>query len=65
MTVDNLRGHTCKFNIDEREHSMAQILRPTNMAMHYSQVSKARNDLNKGIEPREGRGAACLIKNVL
>ena len=38
MTVDNLRGHTCKFNQDGRENSMAQILKPTNMTMHYSQV---------------------------
>ena len=33
------RGNTCKFNPALREQSLAQILRPTNMAMHYNQAS--------------------------
>ena len=42
MTVDDLRGHTCKFDRKIRERSMAQILKPTNMAMIYSQDYESR-----------------------
>ena len=36
LTVDSLRGHTCKFNPAVREQSLAQILQPTNMGMHFN-----------------------------
>ena len=36
LTVDSLRGHTCKFNPAIREQSLAQILQPTNMGMQFS-----------------------------
>ena len=36
LTVDRLRGNTCKFNPDMREQSLAQILQPTNMGLHFS-----------------------------
>ena len=39
LTVDSLRGHTCKFNPEHRESSLAQVLHPTNMGMHFSQDS--------------------------
>ena len=49
LTVDRLRGHTCKFNPALREQSLAQILQPTNMGMHFSQDSdtnRTRIDIN-------------------
>merc|ERR1719193_1228472 len=49
MTVDDLRGHTCKFNPAVRDISLAQILKPTNMAMHYKQDienRKTKIDMN-------------------
>jgi len=49
LTVDRLRGHTCKFNPAIREQTLAQILQPTNMGMHFSQDSDAnrtRIDIN-------------------
>ena len=49
LTVDRLRGHTCKFNPSIREQTLAQILQPTNMGMHFSQDSEAnrtRIDIN-------------------
>eukprot|EP00092_Neocalanus_flemingeri_P033380 GFUD01036296.1.p1 GENE.GFUD01036296.1~~GFUD01036296.1.p1 ORF type:complete len:2741 (+),score=704.42 GFUD01036296.1:512-8224(+) len=49
LTVDRLRGHTCKFNPAIREQTLAQILQPTNMGMHFSQNSepnRTRIDIN-------------------
>ena len=49
LTVDGLRGHTCKFNPERREQSLAQILQPTNMGMHFSQdndTNRTRIDIN-------------------
>ena len=49
LTVDRLRGHTCKFNPALREQSLAQILQPTNMGMHFSQdtdTNRTRIDIN-------------------
>ena len=49
LTVDRLRGHTCKFNPELREASLAQILQPTNMGMHFSQdgdTNRTRIDIN-------------------
>ena len=43
LTVDRLRGHTCKFNPVIREQSLAQILQPTNMGLHFS----SDNDSNR------------------
>ena len=43
------RGHTCKFNPALREQSLAQILQPTNMGMHFSQdtdTNRTRIDIN-------------------
>jgi len=37
LILDNLRGHTCKFDPAVRDATLAQILRPTNMAMHFNQ----------------------------
>ena len=37
LILDNLRGHTCKFDPAVRDSTLAQILRPTNMAMHFNQ----------------------------
>ena len=34
--VDKLRGHTCTFNPAMRDKTLAQILQPTNLAMHYN-----------------------------
>ena len=52
-TTDDLgkenRGHTCKFNPALREQSLAQILQPTNMGMHFSQdtdTNRTRIDIN-------------------
>jgi len=42
MTLDDLRGHTCKFDPKDREQTLAQILKPTNMAMHFSQDTESR-----------------------
>ena len=37
LTGNRLRGHTYKFNPGLREQSLAKILAPTNMEMHFSQ----------------------------
>ena len=37
LILDNLRGHTCKFDPAVRDSTLAQILRPTNMTMHFNQ----------------------------
>jgi vacuolar protein sorting-associated protein 13A/C len=39
LILDNLRGHTCKFDPAVRDSTLAQILRPTNMAMHFNQAN--------------------------
>ena len=37
LTGNRLRGHTYKFNTEQREQSLVKILAPTNMGMHFSQ----------------------------
>jgi hypothetical protein len=47
--VDKLRGHTCTFNPAMRDKTLAQILQPTNLAMHYNsdaEMGRTRIDIN-------------------
>ena len=49
LTVDRLRGHTCKFNPALREQTLVAILQQTSMGLHMNQDSEAnrmRIDIN-------------------
>ena len=49
LTVDRLRGHTCKFNPALREQTLVAILQQTSMGLHMNQDSDAnrmRIDIN-------------------
>ena len=49
LTVDRLRGHTCKFNPALREQTLVAILQQTSMGLHMNQDSEAnrmRIDVN-------------------
>ena len=49
LTVDRLRGHTCKFNPAVREQTLVAILQQTTMGMHFNQDTEAcrtRIDVN-------------------
>ena len=49
LTVDRLRGHTCKFNPALREQTLVAILQQTSMGLHMNQDTEAnrmRIDIN-------------------